>query len=479
VTAAADGRTVEPAIGLEIHVQLATGRKLFCADAVDPAAEPNSHVCPVCLGLPGALPVLDDSAVDHALRVAVALGSTIHSLSRFDRKSYFYPDLPKGYQITQHARPLATGGRFAFEDGAVAAHVDIRRIHIEEDAGRLRYDRFADAIAIDFNRAGVPLLEIVTEPALRSPAAARACLVQLRRLLRYLEASECDMENGTLRVDANVSLSESASARVEIKNLNSFAYVEQALQHEIERQLDAVRNGRAVLAETRSWDAGQRVTRPLRSKEEIEDYRYITEPDLPPLTVSAERVGRARASLPELPAARQRRIAAAYDLPPRDAAVLTAERALADFFEDLARRTGAPRAAATWVQVELLGWLNRHGLRIPDAPVTPAALAELIALIHEGTVSHTAARRVFEGMAETGASAATVLARIGLQQVSDADRIRTWAREVVADHPDIAARVRAGDANVLGFLMGQLMRKSGGAVDPGAGRRILLEQIDA
>jgi aspartyl-tRNA(Asn)/glutamyl-tRNA(Gln) amidotransferase subunit B len=468
-------------IGLEIHVQLDTGRKLFCADR-QVRTEPNSAVCPVCLGLPGALPILDRSAVDLALRVAAALQCDIPARSTFERKSYFYPDLPKGYQITQHEEPLAVGGHLEFRAGEVASVVRIRRVHLEEDAGRLLHDRIANCTAVDFNRAGVPLVEIVTEPELGTAEAARAFLLRLRQTLRHLRVSECDMENGSLRVDANVSVGgygAAPGARVEIKNLNSFAHVEAALRFEIRRQRTLVREGRAVRAETRSWDPAAGATRLLRTKEQTHDYRYIPEPDLPTLRVSPTQVTSVRESLPELPWEREQRFAAAYDLPPYDIEVLTADPALADYFESVVHAVEDARAAARWVLGPVLAWVNRTGTQIERLPVPPRRLAELIELVSSRRVSRATGRQLFDAMAESGESAGRLVERGGLEQVSDESTIRRWIDVVAARHPQEAARLRAGERKLLSFLMGRVMRESGNRADPSVTARLLEEQLDA
>jgi aspartyl-tRNA(Asn)/glutamyl-tRNA(Gln) amidotransferase subunit B len=485
----------EPAIGLEVHVQLRTRTKLFCGDLNEFGAPPNTLVCPVCLGLPGALPVTNSHAVTLAVRAAVGLGCTVHELSTFERKNYSYPDLPKGYQITQYRQPLATGGhldvprRGALETaGAAAADPDpavdtvrIRRVHIEEDAGRLVHDRIPGATAVDLNRAGVPLLEIVTEPDLRDAATTRRFLDRLKQTLRYLGVSDCDMEQGSLRVDVNVSIGTVGAATVgpatELKNLNSFAGVERAVASEIERQLQVVRSGGQVERQTLLWDARRGVARSMRAKEDSQDYRYFAEPDLPPLHVSAALVRRAAEGMPELPAARETRFREVYGLPHYDATVLAADAAVADYFEAAAAASGDPRAAGGWVMNDVLGWLNRSNVSIVELPVTAAALAELIRLVAAGTVSRTAARTVFRRMTETGDSASHVVRRHGLQQVSDEARLAVWVDDVVAGFPDEVARCRAGDLKLTGFLMGRIMHRSGGRADPGRAAVLLRARI--
>jgi aspartyl-tRNA(Asn)/glutamyl-tRNA(Gln) amidotransferase subunit B len=473
----------EPVIGLEVHVQLRTRTKLFCADLNEFGAAPNTLVCPVCLGLPGALPVTNSHAVMLAIRAAVGLGCTVHGVSTFERKNYFYPDLPKGYQITQYRQPLATGGQLdvpcrAGPAGArgtvseVEPHppVRIRRVHMEEDAGRLVHDRLAGLTAVDFNRAGVPLLEIVTEPDLRDPDSARRFLDRLKQTLRYLAVSDCDMEKGSLRVDANVSIRQVGAAvagpPTELKNLNSFAGVEHALAWEIERQVRLMRSGGQVVRQTLLWDARRAVARSTRAKEESRDYRYFAEPDLPPLSISAELIRVAAEAMPELPAAREARFRDIYRLPHAAAAVLTADANVADFFEAVAIATGDPRAASSWVMNDVVGWLNRHGASSAEMPVSPSALADLVSLVATGSVSRTAARTVFQLITETGDAAGDLVRRHGLQQVSEEARLGAWVDAVLAAFPDEAARCRAGDSKLTGFLVGQIMSRSDGRADP-------------
>jgi aspartyl-tRNA(Asn)/glutamyl-tRNA(Gln) amidotransferase subunit B len=463
----------ETVIGLEIHVQLATRTKMFCADRVEFAAPPNTHVCPVCLGLPGALPVVNAAAVDLAVTAALGLGSTVHRTSVFARKNYFYPDLPKGYQISQYDRPLATDGELV----VAGVRVGIRRVHLEEDTGRSFHDRFPERTALDYNRAGVPLIEIVTEPELTTPDQARAFLTRLKRRLEYLAVSDCDMEKGSLRVDANLSTrrpgDDRLGTRTELKNLNSFGNVERALRHEAERQAAVRDGGGAVVHETRLWDTEAGVTRPMRSKEEVHDYRYFPDPDLPPLVLEPRHVDRLRSALPELPEARERRFVEDYGLPPYDAGVLTADRATADYFEAVAAAVGDPKSASNWIMTRVLAWLNERGVGLVAYPVAPAALAELIGLVGDGTLSGTAATSVLDRMVETGRRAAAIVEDEGLAQVSAADRVEAWVDEVLAAHPDEATRLGDGEVKLVGFFVGLVMRASGGRADPEQASRLL------
>ncbi|HSJ25000.1 MAG TPA: Asp-tRNA(Asn)/Glu-tRNA(Gln) amidotransferase subunit GatB [Longimicrobiales bacterium] len=471
----------EAVIGLEIHVQLRTRTKLFCGDTVAFGGAPNTRVCPVCLGLPGALPVVNALAVELAVRTALGLGCTVHETSRFARKHYFYPDLPKGYQITQHDEPIATGGSLDIRRPG-ERRIRIRRVHLEEDAGRSLHDRFDGCTAVDLNRAGVPLVEIVTEPDLRSPAEARAFLDRLKQTLQYLDVSDCDMEKGSLRVDANISIrasgGASSGARTELKNLNSFSSVERALEWETARQARAVGKGGVVEPETLLWDADRGEARSMRSKESGSDYRYFPEPDVPPVSLSADLIASIAAALPEMPAAKESRLRASYGLPAGDASVLSADRHLADWFEAVAQQTGDGKASSNWVLTHVLGWLNQRGLSINEIPFTPARLAELIGLVLDGTISVTAGRSVFREMAESGKNARDIVAARGLAQVRDDEQIEVWVDTVVARYPDEVMRYRAGAAQVFGFLMGRLMKESAGTADPRRASELLRRRLD-
>jgi aspartyl-tRNA(Asn)/glutamyl-tRNA(Gln) amidotransferase subunit B len=483
MSAGASSTAYEAVIGLEIHVQLRTRTKLFCGDLTDFGAPPNTQVCPVCLGLPGALPVPNARAIELAVRAALGFDCTVHETSSWARKNYVYPDLPKGYQITRFERPLATGGWLDVRGGehGNGARVRLRRIHLEEDAGKSVHDRFPDLTAVDLNRTGVPLIEIVTEPDLHAPAAARAFLTRLKQTLQYLDVSDCDMEKGSLRVDANVSVRPAGTnvlgTKTEVKNMNSFASVERALAYEIERQIGLLANGRQVVQETRLWDASRAEARSMRSKEESHDYRYFPDPDLPPLVVARETVERIAGGLPERPAARADRFRAAFGLPQYDAEVLTADAAVADYYELVARRVGDGKLAGNWIMTDVLGWLNEHDAAIAAVPVGPEALAELIQLVRTGTISHTAGRRVFQLMAQTGRSAAELIHEHGLAQVSDDAQLAQWVEEIVGAFPDEVARYRGGEHKLLAFLMGQLMRVSGGKADPKRASELLRSRL--
>ena len=473
----------EMVVGLEVHVQLLTRTKAFCRCATNFGAPPNTNVCPVCLGLPGALPVLNEHVVDLALRAAIALDCDIQPVSIFARKNYFYPDLPKGYQISQYDRPLATAGHLTSDSGAdgSASTVRITRVHIEEDAGKSVHDRFAGHSAIDLNRAGIPLIEIVSEPDIRSAAAAGAYLRTLKQLLEYLDVSDVNMEEGSLRVDANVSARAAGAStlgtKTELKNLNSFSAVERALDAEFSRQCALLAAGERVIQQTLLWDAGAAAVRPARSKEESHDYRYFPDPDLPPLVVDRARIARVRDELPELPAARKARIRETYGLGPYDADVLTADRSLGNYFEEVARAHGDPKTAANWVMGELRAALNVRRLDIDRFPVRPADVAELLDLVADGTLSGTAAKRVFALMAETGDRAPQIAAREGLAQIRDDAALRDWIEQVIAEHEPEATRCAHGERKLLGVLVGFVMKKSKGRADPKRVNQLLAERL--
>ncbi|HEX7024829.1 MAG TPA: Asp-tRNA(Asn)/Glu-tRNA(Gln) amidotransferase subunit GatB [Gemmatimonadales bacterium] len=468
----------ETVIGLEVHVQLATRSKMFCACSTAFGAPPNTQVCPVCLGLPGALPVPNAMAVRLGVRAALALGCAVHPRSEFARKNYFYPDLPKGYQITQFDRPLATGGRLALETAdRGTAEVGIARLHLEEDAGKLLHDRIPGKTAVDLNRAGVPLAEIVTAPDLRSPAEARAWLTALRQLLIYAGVSDCSMEQGSLRVDANVSLravgDPAFGTRTEIKNLNSFANVERALRAETDRQQALLEAGRPVEHASLLFDAAAGAVRQMRSKEESHDYRYFPDPDLPPLVVSSVERREIEAELPELPAPKRLRLSSAYGLSAYEADVLAAERPVADFFEAVVAEGADPKSAAGWVMG--LGLAGYHELgAFPD----PSWLAQLITLVAEGALSLQAARRVSAEPGDGGEPPRSIAMRLGLLQVRDDDALGRWADEVIAAHPGEVARYRKGETRLLGFLVGQIMKRSLGAADPKRVQPLLKQKLE-
>jgi aspartyl-tRNA(Asn)/glutamyl-tRNA(Gln) amidotransferase subunit B len=471
----------ETVVGLEVHVQLRTVTKMFCGCSATFGDPPNTNVCPVCLGLPGALPVPNEQAVRLAVRAALALGCTIRPRSIFARKNYFYPDLPKGYQISQFEEPLATGGALVVvspERGPIT--VRIKRLHVEEDAGKSFHDRVPGMTAVDFNRSGVPLVEIVSEPDLRSPQEARAYLTVLKQLLRYADVSDCNMEEGSLRVDANLSVRPAGytelRTRTELKNLNSFSGVERALTAERARQVAATERGERIEQRTMLFDAASGEVRPMRSKEESHDYRYFPEPDIPPLVLSEAWLEAEREALPELPAAKRARFERGYQLSGSEAVVVTATASLADYYEALVKAAGegSDKEVWNWVANDLLS-LSPDGESIP-LPVLRAN--EVVQLVRAGTISRQAARRVLGEMVTAPQETAPAIAeRLGLLQVSDTGAIEGWVRETLAAHAAEVARYRAGETKLLGFLFGQVMKRSKGKADPRAVNAALAEAL--
>jgi aspartyl-tRNA(Asn)/glutamyl-tRNA(Gln) amidotransferase subunit B len=465
----------EPVIGLEVHVQLLTKTKIFCGCSTRFGDAPNSNVCPVCLGLPGTLPVLNKRAVEMAMRAALAINCTIHEHSRFARKNYFYPDLPKGYQISQYELPLATGGWLEIDVHGEIKRIGITRLHLEEDAGKSLHDGFAESAEktyVDFNRCGTPLSEIVSEPDMRTPDDAYAYLTTLRQILLYTGVSDCNMEEGSLRCDANVSVrlrgAKEFGTKVEVKNLNSFRYLAKALEYEIERHIGVLESGGRISQETRLWNQAANRTDSMRSKEKAHDYRYFPEPDLLPVHVSSAWRDEVLRSLPELPTAKRARFVSAYAITPYDAEVLTDSQNLADYFEAVVK-TGAPgKAAANWMQTELLRRLNDSGKEIASSLVSPAALGELVVLVESGKITAAVGKKVFATMFETGRSAPDIVAADGLgAQVTD-DAIEKAAREVIEKNPDNVAKFKSGNEGVFKFFVGQVMKATKGQASPQA-----------
>ena len=472
----------EMVIGLEVHVQLRTAEKLFCSDGTAFGEPPNSQVCPVCLGLPGALPVLNSEAVDLAIIAALGLDCRVNEVSVFARKSYFYPDLPKGYQITQFSEPLASEGIVSVRSDNETRPIRIRRIHLEEDAGKSIHDRIPEGTAVDLNRTGVPLIEIVTEPDLRTPAQARTFLQELKRTLEYLDVSDCNMEEGSLRVDANMSLrpegAEGYGVKTEVKNLNSFSAVERSVVAEAKRQAAILDAGGEIVQETLLWDERDGTLRSMRSKEESHDYRYFPDPDLPPVRFDAERIRRLEAELPELPAQRRIRLMEEHDLDGRDVEVLIASRSLADYFEVLVTVVGQAKAAANWVKGPLLKEANRVQRSVENLGITPQGLAELIGLVDDGTVSGSMGRRVLGQMVDSGKTAREIIETEGLSQVQDFDELNAWVDAVIEENSDEVERYRSGETRLMGYFVGQTMRKSQGRADPKALSPLLRSRLD-
>jgi aspartyl-tRNA(Asn)/glutamyl-tRNA(Gln) amidotransferase subunit B len=492
MTAPAHGAVAQPwsdryemVVGLEVHVQLKTRTKAFCNCSASFGAPPNANTCPVCLALPGTLPVLNYEAVTLATRASLALGCEVHPVSIFARKNYFYPDLPKGYQITQYDRPLATDGRVQIgetPDGG-AINIGVTRLHMEEDAGKSVHDRFPEVTAVDLNRAGVPLAEIVSEPDIRSAAEAGAYLRAVKQLIEYVGASDASMEEGSLRVDANVSAREHGDMKLgtktEIKNMNSFSAVERALESEFARHCALLASGQPVRQETMLWDQNEGTCRPARSKEDSHDYRYFPEPDLPPLILDKEWIAARRAELPELPNARRRRIREQFGLGMRESEVITANPLFADYFESVARVHGDGKTAANWVMRDVLSVLNETGRSIEEfeLQVRPMDLAQLLDMVRDGVVSNAAATKVFAIMVRTGEAPRVIAEREGLLQVSDDAQLRAWVDEVWAAHPAEAERFAGGERRLQGVLVGLVMKRSSGSADPKRVNALLAERV--
>ncbi|HUY13545.1 MAG TPA: Asp-tRNA(Asn)/Glu-tRNA(Gln) amidotransferase subunit GatB [Terriglobia bacterium] len=474
----------ETVIGLEVHAQLLTQSKIFCGCSTRFGAPPNSNVCPVCLGLPGALPVLNREAVTMAMKAAMALNCALNPRSRFARKNYFYPDLPKGYQISQYDEPLAEFGRIEIELNGQRKRIGITRVHLEEDAGKSLHEGFPDSAThsyIDLNRSGVPLIEIVSEPDLRSPEEAYDYLTRLKTLMLYLEVSDCNMEEGSLRCDANASVRPAGASdfgtKTEIKNLNSFRFLQKALGYELERQIQVIENGGTVLQETRLWDSKEQRTYGMRSKEFAHDYRYFPEPDLLPLVIAEDWKEEVRVGLPELPQARKERLMREYGLPDYDASQLTASKQLANFYEATAPSSGDPKLAANWILSELAYLLNESGKEISQSPVTTANLAELVKLVSGGKVSGKMGKDILAEMFATGQRAADVMAEKGLEQINDAAKLAAAAREIIQANPKQVEQYRAGKTATLGWFVGQLMKATRGQANPQLAQEVLKKEL--
>lgn len=472
----------ESVIGLEIHAELKTESKIFCPSSAHFGGDPNAHICPVCLGLPGVLPVLNKKVVEYAIRAALALNCEVARFCKFDRKNYYYPDLPKNYQISQYDLPLAQNGFLEIETENGGKRIGITRIHMEEDAGKLVHQGTVTTTPyslVDYNRTGVPLLEIVSEPDMRSPEEARAYAERLRSVIQFTGISDCKMEEGSLRVDANVSVrplgSKELGVKTEIKNVNSFRSLQRALAYEIERQIKVLEEGGRIVQETRTWDEGKGMTLPLRSKEEAHDYRYFPEPDLPPLVISREWVEEIRRSLPELPDVRRNRYINDYGLPAYDAGVLTATREVGEYFETCVRLYPQPKTVSNWVMGELARLLNATNTEITDSPVKPEQLAVLLKLIDEGVISGKIAKTVFEEMFMTGKDPQAVVKERGLVQITDEAELKAVIDEVITANQKVVADYRQGKDKALGFLVGQVMKATKGKANPALVNRLLKE----
>ena len=476
----------EPVIGLEVHVQLKTKSKLFCSCSTEFGAEGNSHTCPVCLGWPGSLPVLNEAALKLGIRVGLALNCKVAERLKFDRKNYFYPDLPKAYQISQYDMPVNGKGELLIEtktaDGKmVDRKIGITRAHLEEDAGKLLHEGIVDGSLVDYNRGGIPLLEIVSEPDLRSPQEAYDYLTALKAILQYVEVSDCDMEKGSLRCDANVSVrpvgQEKFGTKVEIKNLNSFKMVQKAIQYEIERQTETIEDGGTIVQETRLWSDAEGATFSMRSKEEAHDYRYFPEPDLVPFTLSRETVEEIRKTLPELPLERAKRFIKEFGLSEYDAYVLVQEKKLAGYFEACVHAGASAKSASNWIQNELLALLNAKNIAIENCSVSPHALTGLIRLVENRTTTSTTAKNVLLDMFVTGKSAEMIVKEKGLTQISDTGLIEKAVEKAIAANPTVVAEFKAGKQKALGALVGAVMKETGGKANPQLANEILRRKL--
>lgn len=474
----------EVVIGLEVHTELKTASKIFCGCSTSFGAEQNTNVCPVCLGLPGVLPVLNAKVLEFAVRTGLALNCRILPFSKFDRKNYYYPDLPKNFQTSQYDLPIAVDGHLDIEVDGQTRRIGITRVHMEEDAGKLVHAGTiarADYTLVDYNRTGVPLLEIVSEPDIRSAEEAKAYLEKLKAILQYIDVSDCKMEEGSLRCDANISLRPKGETKLgtkaEIKNLNSFKAVQKGLEYEAYRQAEVLDEGGRIVQETRSWDDARGQTVSLRSKEQAHDYRYFPEPDLVPMVVDPAWVEDIRRSLPELPDARQARLMKDYGLSDYDAGVITASRAMADYFDATVAAGADAKAAANWLMGELSRHLNAAGREIDDCPVAPGQLAALIDLLAKGTVSGKIAKTVFEEMWASGKDAAVIVKEQGLVQISDEGAVVAVVEKVIAANPQSVADFKAGKERALGFLVGQIMKETKGRANPEVVNKLLRERL--
>ncbi|GAA0410628.1 Asp-tRNA(Asn)/Glu-tRNA(Gln) amidotransferase subunit GatB [Paenibacillus motobuensis] len=471
----------ETVIGLEVHVELHTKSKIFCGCSTEFGAPPNSHTCPVCLGHPGVLPVLNRQAVDYAMKAAMALNCEIGDVCKFDRKNYFYPDSPKAYQISQFDQPIGLNGYIDIEMDGYTKRIGITRLHLEEDAGKLTHVDGGYASLVDFNRVGTPLVEIVSEPDISTPEEAKAYLEKLRAIMQYCDVSDVKMEEGSMRCDANISLrphgQKELGIRAELKNMNSFRGVQRGLEYEQYRQAEILDEGGEVVQETRRWDDTQGKTFSMRGKEEAHDYRYFPDPDLVKLYIDEDWKARIRASIPELPDARKARYTKDYGLPDYDAAVITSSKPLADLFESSLEHTSDAKSVSNWIMGELLGYLNSNGLELAAVKLTGQGLGEMVNLIEKGTISSKIAKTVFKEMLQSGKLPQQIVEEQGLVQISDEGAILAIVQEVVANNPASVQDYQAGKEKAIGFLVGQVMKQSKGKANPGLVNKLLIEVL--
>lgn len=472
-------------IGLEVHAELKTKTKAFCACSTAFGGTPNTHVCPVCMGMPGALPVLNKQVVEFAIRAALALNCKINKFNKFDRKNYFYPDLAKGYQISQFDQPICEHGYIDISVEGTPKRIGITRIHMEEDAGKLVHSgatiSTSDSSAVDYNRAGVPLIEIVSEPDMRSAEEARAYMENLKAILEYTDVCDCKMQEGSLRCDANISImpvgAKEFGTRAEIKNLNSFRALVRAIEYEVARQKEILEDGGHVVQETRTWDDANGVTLSMRSKEEAHDYRYFPEPDLVPVQLDDAWIERVQSELPELPAARQARLMSEHGLPEYDASQIVSVKAMAEYFDEAVKTAKDAKGVSNWLLGDVSAYLNSEGVSIADFKISPANLAELVNLIKEGVLSSKLAKKVFAEMLKENEAPKALVKKLGLEQVSDEGAIAAMVDEVIAANPQSVADYKAGKERAIGFLVGQIMKKSKGKANPGMVQKLLKEKM--
>ena len=471
----------EVVIGLEVHAQLLTETKMFCRCSTKFGSEPNSQTCPVCIGMPGVLPVMNRKAVEYAILTGLATNCRIAPYSRFARKNYFYPDLPKNYQISQYELPLCENGFVEIVVDDEVKRIGITRIHMEEDAGKNIHEERGDHSFVDLNRTGVPLMEIVSEPDLRSPGEASEYMKKLRAILRYLGVCDGNMEQGSLRCDANVSIrpvgQNEFGTRAELKNINSFKFVEKALEYEIKRQVSVIEDGGRIIQETRLWDSAAGVTRSMRSKEEAHDYRYFPEPDLPPILVSQEWIDEIKAKLPELPDEKRKRFIGQHGLPEYDAELLTSEKAIADWYERVVESGGQPKVVANWMMGDLMRLLNEENKSVDALLFGPAQMVGMLKLIDDGTISGKIAKTVFEEMYRTGKNAGDIVKEKGLVQISDTSEIEIAVDDVLAKSASEVERFKAGDEKLMGFFVGQVMKATKGKANPKMLNDLLKEKL--
>ena len=474
----------ETVIGLEVHVQIKTKTKIFCSCSTEFGSPPNANTCPICLGMPGVLPVLNKQFLDSAMKACLATHCAIEPMNRFARKNYFYPDLPKGYQISQMAHPLGTSGFININVDGKQKRIGLTRIHMEEDAGKLIHGENLGSPGksyVDFNRTGVPLCEIVSEPDIRSPEEARAYLTELKAILEYTEVSDCNMEEGSLRCDANVSIrpvgQKEFGTRTELKNLNSFKFVQKAIEYEVDRQTRILDQGESVKQETRLYDSDKGETFSMRSKEEAHDYRYFPDPDLVPIEISEAWIEEIRKTIPELPEQKRERFVNDYGIPEYDAGVLTSSKFLADYFEQCATQFSKAKIISNWIMGDLLRELKKDNRNIEESPVSPSALVELLKLIDSATISGNIAKGVFEEMYQTQKPADRIVEEKGLKQITDSSAIEKIVDEVIEANPSQIEELRGGKEKVLGFLVGQIMKASKGKANPGMANKLLKEKI--